>query len=65
MTTRDLVGSLGWTPRTVLRLFLLVAGAGMLAWGLTSGVAFRIGLGGVAMILGVVGLWSETRRTAE
>lgn len=52
-----------WNFRTFLRLFLLLAGGVFFALGIADGDVVQIVIGGVAVVLGAVGLayeWHET-----
>jgi len=50
-----------WSPRTLVRVFLLVGGLAFIVLGAVDGSLFNLGLGAVAAFLGLVGLWMEYR----
>lgn len=54
-----------WNFRTFLRLFLLLGGLVLLAWGIAGDAILNILVGGVAVLLGAAGLAYEWRETAE
>ncbi|MEF8782343.1 MAG: hypothetical protein V5A39_02565 [Haloarculaceae archaeon] len=45
--------------RTLLRLFLVVGGLGYVAWGALDARTTFVGLGLLAVALGLFGLWRE------
>jgi hypothetical protein len=45
--------------RTLLRLFLVVGGIGYVAWGALEARTTFVGLGLLAVALGLFGLWRE------
>lgn len=51
--------------RTVVRLFLVVGGLVFLVLGAVEGSWFEVSLGGVAMVVGAVGLWRERATTSS
>ncbi|MDJ1434684.1 hypothetical protein [Halostagnicola sp. A-GB9-2] len=53
-----------WSPRTYLRLFLLVGGTLLLANGILGGELLEIAIGAAAVGLGGVGLASEWRESS-
>ncbi|GAB7020786.1 hypothetical protein [Halostagnicola bangensis] len=53
-----------WSPRTYLRLFLLVGGTLLLANGTLGGELLEIAIGAAAVGLGGVGLASEWRESS-
>jgi hypothetical protein len=52
---------MNWSPRTLLRVFLLVGGLAFTVMGTLEGSLFNLALGAVAAFLGLVGLWMEYR----
>lgn len=50
-----------WTPRTVLRVFLILAGLYVLGIGILEESVLRSALGVFAIALGGFGLWWEAR----
>lgn len=54
-----------WTPRTFLRILLVIGGSAFIFWGSASDEGLHMALGAIALVLGVFGLWYEaTRGTA-
>ncbi|WP_161493198.1 hypothetical protein [Natrarchaeobaculum aegyptiacum] len=52
-----------WNVRTFVRLFLLVGGLALIGTGAAGGETLTVGLGAVAVVLGIVGLaaeWNES-----
>jgi len=54
-----------WSPRTLVRVFLLVGGLAFIVLGTLDSSLFNLGLGAVAAFLGLVGLWMEYREGVE
>ncbi len=59
--TSDSEQGLHWTPRTILRLFLVIGGIGLIILGILGNDVINMVLGGLAAILGAGGLWYEYR----
>lgn len=51
--------------RTVLRVFLVVGGTGLLLLGVVNNDTVNIGIGAVALLLGAIGLVSEWRNASK
>lgn len=45
--------------RTLLRVFLVVGGAGYVLWGVLDGSGLFVGMGLLAVVVGAIGLWRE------
>lgn len=54
-----------WNFRTFVRLFLLLGGFVLLAWGVTGDDTLNIAIGVLGVVIGAAGLVYEYRETAE
>lgn len=54
--------SLNWSPRTILRLFLLFGGLSVVYWGVTGDDTLNIVVGTIGTVLGAIGLLVEYRK---